>query len=98
MQMIRRTWMVLGLVAGFGGTAWGATKTVVLDVPGMTCATCPITVKKALNKVPGVEKVDVSYPKKQAVVTFDDAKTDAPTLARATTNAGYPSTVEAGKK
>ena len=31
-----------------------ATKTVTLSVPGMNCAACPITVKKALGKVPGV--------------------------------------------
>ena len=28
-------------------------------LPGMTCPTCPITVKKALNKVDGVSKVEV---------------------------------------
>ncbi|GHM57459.1 hypothetical protein ECZU51_61290 [Escherichia coli] len=26
---------------------WAATQTVTLAVPGMTCAACPITVKKA---------------------------------------------------
>ena len=36
------------------GPAWAAPKTVTLAVPGMTCATCPITVKKALTKVTGV--------------------------------------------
>lgn len=28
---------------------WAATQTVTLAVPGMTCAACPITVKKALS-------------------------------------------------
>ncbi len=28
---------------------WAATQTVTLAVPGMTCAACPITVKKALQ-------------------------------------------------
>ena len=27
-----------------------APQTVTLDVPGMTCAACPITVKKAISK------------------------------------------------
>ncbi len=27
--------------------AWAGPRTVKLTVPGMTCATCPITVKKA---------------------------------------------------
>lgn len=77
--------------------AYGATKSVTLDVPGMTCSTCPITVKKALMKVPGVANADVSYEAKQAVVTYDDAKTTPDALMKATRNAGYPSTVKGGK-
>ncbi|MDE3108877.1 MAG: heavy-metal-associated domain-containing protein [Acidobacteriota bacterium] len=41
----------------------------------MTCAACPITVKKALSRVEGVNSVNVNFDKKQATVTFDDAKT-----------------------
>lgn len=67
-------------------------RTVTLAVPGMTCATCPITVKRALTKVPGVTKVEVSYERKEAVVTFDDARTRVQALIDATTKAGYPST------
>ncbi|MGE4056506.1 MAG: mercury resistance system periplasmic binding protein MerP [Vicinamibacterales bacterium] len=76
------------------GPAWAAPRTVTLAVPGMTCATCPITVKKALTKVAGVAKVDVNLDKLQAVVTFDDAKTTVTALTTATTDAGYPSTVK----
>lgn len=74
--------------------AWAASKSVTLAVPGMTCAACPITVKKALTKVTGVSKVDVDLDKLQAVVTFDDAKTSVAALTKATTDAGYPSTVK----
>jgi periplasmic mercuric ion binding protein len=73
---------------------WAATQTVTLSVPGMTCAACPITVKKALSKVEGVSHVDVTFEKREAVVTFDDAKASVEALTRATTNAGYPSTVK----
>jgi mercuric ion binding protein len=52
---------------------------------------CPITVKKALEKVPGVSKVDVRFEKKQVLVTFDDAKTNTDALVKATMNAGFPS-------
>ena len=72
-------------------TAWASPKTVTLNVSGMTCEACPITVKKALQKVPGVSKIDVLYEKKQVVVTFDDTKTNTDSLVKATTNAGYPS-------
>ncbi len=85
-------------IALLSAPVWAATKTVTLDVPGMYCAACPITVKKALNKVQGASKVDVSLEKKQAVVTFDDAKTDTTALVKATTDAGYPSKPEASGK
>ncbi len=73
-------------------------KTVTLNVSKMTCEACPITVKKALQKVPGVSKIDVLYEKKQVVVTFDDSKTNTEELVKATTNAGYPSQPEQARK
>jgi mercuric ion binding protein len=74
--------------------AWAARQTVTLSVPGMTCAACPITVKQALSRVNGVDMIDVSLEKKEAVVTFDDAKTNVAALTKATENAGYPSSVQ----
>lgn len=75
-------------------SAWAQPQTITLDLPTMNCAMCPITVKKALNKVEGVSSVEVSYEKKEAVVTFDDTKTNACALVEATTYTGYPSTVK----
>lgn len=72
---------------------WAATQTVTLAVPGMTCAACPITVRKALSKVEGVSKTAVDFDKREAVVTFDDAKTSVQKLTKATEDAGYPSSV-----
>lgn len=74
--------------------AWAAIQTVTLSVPGMTCAACPITVKNALSKVDGVQEINVSYKKLEAVVTFDDAKTTVEALTKATENAGYPASVK----
>lgn len=72
--------------------AWAAPQKVTLSVEGMTCAACPITVKKALSKVNGVSQVDIQFEKRMAVVTFDDSKTSIQALTQATANAGYPST------
>ena len=74
--------------------AFAAPKTVTLSVPGMSCAFCPITVKKALTRVSGVTDVNVTYESKQAVVKFDDTKTTVESLRQATANAGYPSTLK----
>ena len=99
--MLKRTEIAkFGLLLGalvLSGTAFSNPKTVTLGVPGMNCAACPITIKKALQKVEGVEKVAVTYEPKEAVVTFDDAKTTVGRLTEATAKAGYPSTLKDGK-
>lgn len=84
---------VIALSVALSAPAWAATKTVTLSVPGMTCASCPITLKKALNKVEGVENIKVDLEEKKALVTFDDAKTNVQALLEATKNAGYSSVV-----
>ena len=73
---------------------WAAIQTVTLSVPGMTCVACPITVKKALTKVDGVAQTVVSFENREAVVTFDDAKTSIEALTQASENAGYPATLK----
>jgi mercuric ion binding protein len=71
----------------------GTLQTVTLDVKNMTCAVCPITVKKALEKVAGVTSATVNFDKKQAQVTFDDGVATVDKLREATANAGYPATL-----
>jgi mercuric ion binding protein len=71
---------------GTGGTVmkkFVAAKTVTLSVSGMTCTACSDTVKKALQKVEGVGMAEVNYDKKEAVVTYDDAKTGVEALTKA---------------
>lgn len=71
-----------------------APQTVTLDVKEMTCELCPITVKRSLEKVSGVSAVKVDFDKKTATVTYDPDKAKPEALTKATTNAGYPSTVQ----
>ena len=68
-------------------------QTAVLDVQNMTCSLCPVTVKKSLEKVPGVNQARIDFGKKTATVSFDAEKTTAAALVKAATDAGYPSTV-----
>lgn len=91
---MKRLVTVVALSMTLGAPVWAGTKTVTLFVPGMTCSTCPITIKKALSKLEGVEKTEVAFEKKEVVVRFDDAKTKVEALLEATKNAGYPSTVK----
>jgi mercuric ion binding protein len=98
MKSIRNLLAAVILQLVLVASASASPQTVTLNVSGMTCPACPITVKKALEKVAGVSKVEVRFEKKQVLVTFDDAKTNTDALVKATTNAGYPSQPEkAGK-
>lgn len=81
-------------LVGFATPVWADIQTVTLSVPGMTCAACPITVKKALSMVEGVRDIDVNYENREAVVSFDDEKASVEELTWATENAGYPSSVK----
>ena len=74
--------------------AWAKDQTVSLTVPTMDCATCPITIKAALMRVPGVSKAKVSYARREAIVVFDNEKASLDDLKKATTEAGYPSFVK----
>lgn len=68
-------------------------RTVTLDVKNMYCATCPVTVKASLAAVSGVARVEVSYREKSATITFDDVKATPEALIKATTEAGFPSSI-----
>jgi mercuric ion binding protein len=73
--------------------AWAAPRSVTLDIPGMTCPTCPVTIKKALMKEQGVTGVAVHYEKKELVVAFDDAKTTPAAIMKSTAAVGFPSQI-----
>ena len=59
-------------------------------IANMTCATCPITVRKAMSAVQGVRSVKVDFQSKTATAEFDPKVTNAAAIAAASTNAGYP--------
>lgn len=73
---------------------WAAMQTVTLRVPEMSCGACPITVKKALSRVDGVSKISINVAQREAIVTFDNAKTSVQKLTKTTEDAGYTSTVK----
>jgi len=81
------------LAIGVSAPTWAAVRTVTLSVPGMACPTCPITIRTALDRVHGVEGIESNVAKRTVTIRYDDDKTAPSALMKATTNAGYPSTV-----
>lgn len=69
-------------------------RTVTLDVKNMDCAVCPITVRKALENVPGVTSAKVDFESKRTDVAFDPNKASVDALTNTTADAGYPSHVK----
>lgn len=86
--------VALILTAGASTAGLATTRTAMLVVPGMTCPTCPITIKKTLERVPGVNSITSDIATKTITVRYDDAKASAAALTKATADAGYPSTLK----
>lgn len=79
--------IILVLVAPSGAAE---PRRVVLDIPSMNCSLCPIAVKKALLRVPGVLEANADLASKSAEAQFDPDRTTSAGLAKAVTEAGYP--------
>ena len=88
--MLKRFIAVIATTASFLSAHAGEPQTTTLDVKGMHCATCPLTVKVVLKKQPGVEEVKMDADKHTAEVKFDPARTSPEIIAKVVTEAGYP--------
>lgn len=65
------------------------TKTIELDVGGMTCAACVGRVERGLKKVDGVANATVNLATERATVTFDPAVTGPEALIARVQDTGY---------
>lgn len=65
-------------------------QTASFAVENMTCATCPITVRRAMEGVAGVQEVTIDYEARTATAQFDPERTTISAIASASINAGYP--------
>lgn len=72
----------------------GRGKEVIFTIDKMTCAACPITVRKAMQRVEGVKEVSVDFDTKTATVIYDATLTDANRIAEASSNVGFPATIK----
>ncbi|EQD59935.1 mercuric transport protein periplasmic component, partial [mine drainage metagenome] len=66
---------------------------VRLSIPSMHCELCPVTIRKALERLPGVLRVRASLASRTATVWIQEGKIRIRDLKRATEGAGYPATL-----
>lgn len=64
-------------------------KNDVLNILGMTCASCAKAVEKSVSKVDGVSKVSVNFATEKLDVEYDESKTDLDSIKKAVGDAGY---------
>lgn len=84
-------WLLLVLLPGH--VLAGEPQLATLDVPSMDCSLCDISVRKALERVPGVVEARADNRQKRAEVKYDPAKVSPADLATALTKSGFPATV-----
>jgi mercuric ion binding protein len=81
---------VLITVLAFGAvSASAATKTTTIHIEGMKCNICSTSVTKALKATAGVEKVEVSFEKGEAVIQYDDEKVTEEKLREVINGTGF---------
>ena len=64
-------------------------QTLEVPIKGMDCAECTMHVQHAIEKLPGVQSVNVFLGTEKAVVKLDPAQVDMPAIRAAVQGAGY---------
>ena len=78
-------------------TAAAFTKTATIKVEGMKCSKCSASVTKALKATEGVEDVQVSSEKGEAVIKYDDQKLTEAKLREVINSTGFKAVAEPGQ-
>ena len=78
-------------------TATAFTKTVTIKVEGMKCSKCSASVSKALKATEGVEDVNVSSDKGEAVIKYDDQKLSETKLREVINSTGFKAVEQPGQ-
>jgi mercuric ion transport protein len=63
--------------------------TYEIEISGMTCAGCEEHVKHEISQLKGISKLEVSYEKESAVVSFDESTTSIEEIKTAVARTGY---------
>lgn len=86
---MRRIKTALLALSIFGFLGIARAEQACFEVQGMTCATCPLTVKAAIKKLKGIHDVKASLQEKNAVVDFDSQKINTSEIKKAIDSVGY---------
>ena len=71
----------------------GQQREVTFGVEKMICAACPITVRKAMQRVNGVQEVRVNFEARTATVVYDPDLTNTEQIGKSSADVGFPAVV-----
>ncbi len=77
---------------------WTQEQTVRMQVSGMTCGICPISIRHRAMQMKGVLSATADIKTTSATVTFEDSQQSAQAIAQAITQLGYPAVIKEEKK
>lgn len=67
----------------------GKTDNITLPVSGMSCASCVLTIEKAVNSLPGVARATVNFAAEKAIVEYDGQTTTVEEIKNRIRSVGY---------
>ncbi len=60
-----------------------------INIKGMTCVGCEVTLENNLTKIDGVIDIKASHTNNEAIITYDSTKTNLKIITKTITNIGY---------
>ncbi len=64
-------------------------RTVAIPIKGMHCATCAVTIEKALNSLNGIKKAQVNLNTEKALVEYDESVVNVKKIVETIKEVGY---------
>ncbi len=77
-----------------GRRSTGRTRTIVLPIEGMSCASCVAKIEKSLSGLDGVSRANVNFGTEKAVVKFDPGLLDMNDFKHAVSSVGAYKVIE----
>lgn len=75
--------------AGYGLVEINHTRTVTLDIEGMTCASCSAAIERTLKKQDGVTSIAVNLATNKASLSYDPSRIKMATIQQTVEKIGY---------
>ncbi|MDF1880064.1 heavy-metal-associated domain-containing protein [Sulfurimonas sp. MAG313] len=64
-------------------------KKETINVDGMTCLGCEVTLEKSISKIKGIASVKASSSQNNVLIEYDKTKTDRKAIIKAIQGSGY---------